>query len=113
MPPVANGAVKAGLKLPRSKRGTWLLTLTSSLLYSRYQPHEAIAAKGRDLSGNGGPEFIYRDFRVDWQEGIERSRTWAFTASPIAAVFSAKRNATAKSWRGWPGQRKTWLQQKK
>lgn len=51
-----------------------MTAFTSSLLYSRYQPHEAIAARGRELSGNGAPEFIYRDFREDWQEGIERSK---------------------------------------
>ena len=62
---------------------------TSSLLYSRYQPHEAIAAKGRDLSGNGGPEFIYRDFRVDWQEGIERSKDMGLYRQPYCGcVFS-------------------------
>ena len=62
---------------------------TSSLLYSRYQPHEAIAAKGRDLSGNVGPEFIYRDFRVDWQEGIERSKDMGLYRQPYCGcVFS-------------------------
>ena len=46
----------------------------SSLLYSKYQPHEAIREAGERLSGrDGGPLFLYRDFRPDWQAGIDLS----------------------------------------
>lgn len=48
---------------------------STSLLYSRYQPHEYIAQKGALLNKNTeNPEFIYRDFRIYWQEGIDRSK---------------------------------------
>ena len=46
----------------------------SSLLYSKYQPHEAIKTAGERLSGqDGGPLFLYRDFRPYWQAGIDLS----------------------------------------
>ena len=49
---------------------------SSSLLYSRYQPHEIIAAAGRLLTQEttDAPVFVYRDFREDWQAGIDQSR---------------------------------------
>lgn len=49
---------------------------TSSLLYSRYQDHDRIRALGRDIAAAGGPEFVYRDFRVSWQQGIALSKEW-------------------------------------
>jgi predicted adenine nucleotide alpha hydrolase (AANH) superfamily ATPase len=47
---------------------------SSSLLYSRYQPHDVIRRAGERLSSSPGPKFVYRDFRHDWQEGIDRSK---------------------------------------
>lgn len=48
--------------------------VSTSLLYSRYQPHDFIAVEGRRLALSYGLEFIYRDFREDWQAGIDLSR---------------------------------------
>ena len=50
--------------------------VSTSLLYSRYQPHDCIAAAGRrmDEEHPAGPRFVYRDFRNDWQEGIALSK---------------------------------------
>jgi predicted adenine nucleotide alpha hydrolase (AANH) superfamily ATPase len=55
-------------------RGMGIPHVSSSLLYSRYQPHEMIAAEGARLGQAGSPSFVYRDFRRDWQEGFDRSR---------------------------------------
>jgi hypothetical protein len=49
---------------------------TSTLLYSRFQQHERIRILGRDIAGQGRPEFLYRDFRSGWKEGIEISKEW-------------------------------------
>jgi predicted adenine nucleotide alpha hydrolase (AANH) superfamily ATPase len=49
---------------------------TSTLLYSKRQKHEVIAALGRDIAGGGRPEFLYQDFREGWREGIETSKAW-------------------------------------
>lgn len=50
--------------------------VTSSLLYSRRQRHAEIAAAGQALASDGGPAFFYRDFRPDWQNGINLSKEW-------------------------------------
>ena len=62
---------------------------TTSLLYSRYQPHDAIRAEGRALTAAGGPEFVYGDFREDWQAGIDRSKDWGLYRQPYCGcIFS-------------------------
>lgn len=63
--------------------------VSTSLLYSRYQPHEAIAAAGRRLTVPSGPCFVYRDFRKDWQTGIDRSKDWGLYRQPYCGcVYS-------------------------
>ncbi|EGJ48815.1 epoxyqueuosine reductase QueH [Desulfocurvibacter africanus] len=46
---------------------------SSTLLYSTKQKHEVIAGLARDMAADGPNRFLYRDFRVGWQEGIEKS----------------------------------------
>ena len=48
---------------------------SSTLLYSKYQKHGAITLLGMALAG-GGLEFLYRDFRAGWGEGIRISKEW-------------------------------------
>ena len=61
-----------------------------SLLYSRYQPHEVIKAAGEQLAAQqGAPGFAYRDFRADWQEGIDRSKAMELYRQPYCGcVYS-------------------------
>lgn len=47
---------------------------TSSLFYSRYQDHELMRSKALEAAANHGVSFLYRDFRIGWQEGIRRSK---------------------------------------
>lgn len=62
---------------------------SSSLLYSRYQPHDMIAAAGRRLAIKGGPAFFYQDFRTDWQAGIDLSKEWELYRQPYCGcVYS-------------------------
>lgn len=56
-----------------ARRGNFDL-FTSTLLYSKHQKHEMIAGLARDLAGGGTPEFLYRDFREGWRQGIEESK---------------------------------------
>lgn len=60
---------------------------SSTLLYSKMQKHDMIAALGRDLAGGGKPEFLYRDFREGWQEGIEVSREWGLYRQPYCGCL--------------------------
>lgn len=62
---------------------------STSLLYSKYQPHEHIASIAQTLAARGGAAFVYRDFRTDWREGIERARAWELYRQPYCGcVFS-------------------------
>lgn len=63
--------------------------VSTSLLYSRYQPHEVIARAGEEQAAQTGLEFVYRDFREDWQAGIDLSREWELYRQPYCGcVYS-------------------------
>ena len=47
---------------------------STTLLYSKYQNHEAIRSIGEALSKQIGIPFFYEDFRVGWKEGIQTSK---------------------------------------
>ncbi len=47
---------------------------STTLLYSRYQFHDRIKSIGEELQEKHGVEFIYRDLRVGWNEGIRISK---------------------------------------
>lgn len=47
---------------------------TTSLLYSRYQHHEAICREAEQVALETGVAFLYRDFRPYWYEGINLSK---------------------------------------
>jgi predicted adenine nucleotide alpha hydrolase (AANH) superfamily ATPase len=49
---------------------------TSTLLYSKFQKHDAIRTLGQDLATGSGVAFHYEDFRVGWSEGIAQSKEW-------------------------------------
>ena len=47
---------------------------SSSLFYSRYQNHALMQEAAEIAAQSHGVQFIYRDFRPGWQEGITRSK---------------------------------------
>ncbi len=47
---------------------------TSTLLYSKYQDHEAVCRISSSLSERYGVSFLYQDFRTGWKAGIEKSK---------------------------------------
>ncbi len=67
--------------------------VSSSLLYSRYQPHDLIQQAGTRLAQTAtanagqGPDFVYRDFRTDWQEGIDRSKSLELYRQPYCGCI--------------------------
>ena len=56
-----------------AKKGRFNL-FTTTLLYSKFQPHMMIKELGEGLAKRYGPRFLYRDFREGWKEGIEESK---------------------------------------
>jgi hypothetical protein len=47
---------------------------STTLLYSRYQKHDALREIGESVGRTLGVAFHYRDFRPGWQQGVEESR---------------------------------------
>ena len=47
---------------------------TTTLLESKYQPHEYIYALGNMLGEKHGVKFYYKDFRAGWKESIKISK---------------------------------------
>lgn len=47
---------------------------TSTLLYSKKQNHELISQMGEEIGRRRGIPFLYRDFRLGWKEGIQKSK---------------------------------------
>lgn len=69
----------------------------SSLLYSRYQPHEAIREAGERLAAiPGNPKFLYRDFRGLWQAGIDLSIEMGLYRQPYCGCVYSEAERYAK-----------------
>lgn len=71
---------------------------STSLLYSRYQPHDKIAEKGKVLAAKALPSFLYRDFRKDWQKGIELSKMWGIYRQPYCGCVFSESERYAKKF---------------
>ena len=62
---------------------------TSSLLYSRHQRHADIARLAQEMGQSHGAAFLYRDFRSEWQKGIDISKEWGVYRQPYCGcVYS-------------------------
>ena len=48
---------------------------TTTLLYSIRQKHDLLRETAQQAADEQGVDFVYRDFRPQWQEGIDRSKT--------------------------------------
>ncbi len=60
---------------------------TSTLLYSKRQKHELIAQTGQAVAAEQGVPFLYRDWRVHWQEGIERCQDLGLYRQPYCGCL--------------------------
>lgn len=64
---------------------------STTLLYSKYQKHEAVKEIGESLSAETGVEFVYRDFREGWSEGVRISKALGmYRQAYCGCVFSEK-----------------------
>jgi predicted adenine nucleotide alpha hydrolase (AANH) superfamily ATPase len=64
---------------------------TTTLLYSRYQKHDAIREIGEQLGDTYGIRFHYVDFRQGWQKGIDISRQLAlYRQQYCGCIYSEK-----------------------
>lgn len=64
-------------------------TISTTLLYSKYQKHDVILETGRRAAKRHGVEFYYEDFRKGWQEGIDASIELGIYRQPYCGcIFS-------------------------
>lgn len=64
---------------------------STSLLYSRYQQHEAIRTFGEGLAEEYGLTFIYEDYRAGWNEGIQVSKSMGlYRQQYCGCIYSEK-----------------------
>lgn len=62
---------------------------STTLLYSKYQKHDAIREIGELLSNEYGVDFVYRDFREGWSEGVRISKAAGMYRQPYCGcIFS-------------------------
>jgi len=74
----------------RQARRSGAQAFTSTLLYSRYQDHEAIRAAGEAAGQAHGVPFFHRDFRSGWEEGIRLSREWGLYRQPYCGCIHSE-----------------------
>lgn len=72
---------------------------TTTLLYSRYQNHALIRQQAESLSRQCGVPFYYRDFRLGWQEGIDRSISMGLYRQPYCGCIYSEQERFDKRWR--------------
>lgn len=48
---------------------------STTLLYSKFQKHKLIREIGESVGCEAGIKFLYRDWRKDWKDGVEASRS--------------------------------------
>jgi epoxyqueuosine reductase len=72
-------------------RETGADAVTTTLLYSKYQRHDDIKNLGMELSLQYGIDFLYRDFRIGWKQGIEESKNLnMYRQNYCGCIFSEK-----------------------
>lgn len=57
-----------------AKRGKFD-AFSTTLLYSKFQKHDLIRSVGESVGKSIGIPFLYQDFRIGWQEGIQSSKS--------------------------------------
>ncbi len=68
---------------------------SSSLLYSRFQRHDAIREEGERAARAAGTRFVYRDFRPDWNEGIRKSKEFGLYRQTWCGCILSRAEADA------------------
>lgn len=72
---------------------------STTLLYSRFQNHEAIKAMCTSLAVLYELQFVYHDFRLGWHSGIEESKTLGMYRQPYCGCIFSEQERYDKSFR--------------
>jgi predicted adenine nucleotide alpha hydrolase (AANH) superfamily ATPase len=64
---------------------------SSTLLYSKFQKHDVIKSMGDSIGKSVGIPFLYEDFRMGWQQGIQASKNMdLYRQQYCGCVYSEK-----------------------
>jgi predicted adenine nucleotide alpha hydrolase (AANH) superfamily ATPase len=69
---------------------------TTTLLYSRYQQHDAIVDYGRQLASEFQLAFFYEDYRHGWNEGIRISKQMGLYRQQYCGCIYSERDRYAR-----------------
>ncbi|MBU1137993.1 MAG: epoxyqueuosine reductase QueH [Proteobacteria bacterium] len=72
---------------------------STTLLYSRFQNHEAIVGIGKTMAEKYGIAFHYEDFREGWQEGIDKSIAMDLYRQPYCGCIYSEQERYDKKLR--------------
>ena len=73
---------------------------SSTLLYSKFQKHDAIKAIGEAVGKSAGEPFFYEDFRGGWKEGIETSKKQGMYRQQYCGCIYSEKERYYKGKRG-------------
>ncbi|MBV5317057.1 MAG: epoxyqueuosine reductase QueH [Desulfobulbaceae bacterium] len=72
---------------------------STTLLYSKYQNHQQIIARCRQLAEEYGVRFHYEDFRMGWQQGIDASLSMGLYRQPYCGCIYSEQERYDKQFR--------------
>jgi predicted adenine nucleotide alpha hydrolase (AANH) superfamily ATPase len=72
---------------------------STTLLYSKYQNHNLLISHCEELSAKYDIPFIYEDFRVGWQYGIDKSKELELYRQPYCGCIYSEQERYDKSLR--------------
>jgi len=74
-------------------------SFSTTLLYSKYQNHKLIINTAEKYAEKYGVSFTYQDFRVGWQEGIDKSVEEGMYRQPYCGCIYSEQERYDKSLR--------------
>lgn len=98
----ARCAICYGMRLEAAARKaveTGAEAFTTTLLYSRYQRHETIRSLGEEMGRRFGVPFLYEDFRMGWQQGIDRAVEMGIYRQPYCGCIYSEQERYDKKYR--------------
>ncbi len=73
--------------------------MTSTILYSRKQRHDLVRQVGEAITADSPVQFLYRDFRTGWEEGIETSQEWGMYRQQYCGCLYSENERYARELR--------------
>lgn len=72
---------------------------TTTLLYSKYQNHRLLRERCEQLAEAHGVSFLYEDFRLGWQQGIDESISMGLYRQPYCGCIYSEQERYDKRMR--------------